>query len=129
MFAGLKCARCHELLEEASSAVIKHLRAQSRLDMARCHHETDVVPALREVLDESSLNRSTAIKAYKVHSATHRAARPPSLVTKRFRGIEVRGPVSGQNPEHQSDQARDSESHHDRDRRNRNSDVRKKGHS
>lgn len=124
MSVRAKCARCQELLEEASSAVIKHLGAQSRLDMARCRHETDVVPALTEVLTEYAVNRADAVNAYKAHRATH----PKDLlVPKGLSGIKVRRPIGGQDTKHQPHQARDAESHHDRHRGNRDSDIGEEG--
>ena len=66
-----QCSRCQELLDGASSAVIQHLRAQSRFDLARFHHEIDILPALRSVVKEALERRTAAMETYKLHRAKH----------------------------------------------------------
>ncbi|HWC95247.1 MAG TPA: hypothetical protein VG456_00820 [Candidatus Sulfopaludibacter sp.] len=71
MGRALGCGQCRLFLDEASSAVMLHLRAQSRLDLARCRRETDLLPALEAVADEAAKARATAVDAYKTHRAEH----------------------------------------------------------
>jgi len=52
--------------------VVEHLRAQSRLDLARCRREADRLPQLEASVAELADGRAAAIQAYKAHRASHR---------------------------------------------------------
>ena len=51
------------------------------------------------------------------------------FVAQGFGGIQVGGAVRGEDPEDQADEAGNAERDHDRDRRNRNSDIGKELHA
>ncbi len=68
------CPLCEELLERASSAILRHIRAVGRLDLALVREETDLLPALEIAVREASLNRENAVARYRAHCGMHRAA-------------------------------------------------------
>jgi hypothetical protein len=71
MAQGDRCKQCGELLDQASSAIVEHLRAQSRLDLARCRRDLDRLPQLEASVTELAGSRAAAVQAYKAHRASH----------------------------------------------------------
>jgi len=71
MPVGTECPQCSRLLQSASAAVIRHLQAEARLEMAQYRREKALIPALEAAVEEASKERGAAIQAYKTHEATH----------------------------------------------------------
>jgi len=72
------CRQCKELLDQAATAISRHLRAVSRLDLAHERHENDLIPALELAGQQKSLERENSVEAYKSHTASHQAANSAS---------------------------------------------------
>jgi hypothetical protein len=69
--AAAECVQCAELLDTASRAMGQHLRAVSRLEIARLRRESELIPALEAVVRQASQERESSIAAYKAHRALH----------------------------------------------------------
>jgi len=69
------CPMCQELLDYASSEILRHIRAVGRLDLALARGETDLIPALEIAVKEASLGRENAVMRYRHHQGMHRANR------------------------------------------------------
>lgn len=67
------CIICEELLERASDAILRHIRAVGRLDLALVREESDLIPALEIAVKEASLHRENAVARYRNHRGMHRA--------------------------------------------------------
>jgi hypothetical protein len=67
------CQLCQELLDHASSEILRHIRAVGRLDLALANGETDLIPALEIAVKEASLGRENAVARYRHHQGFHRA--------------------------------------------------------
>ena len=73
MNSEAECEECRRLLEYASAAITKQLRAIARLDSARMQQQTEGVPSLEELVRDAKLNRENAVAAYHEHRRRHSA--------------------------------------------------------
>ena len=74
MKSEAECEQCRRLLDDASSAITRQLRAIARLEMARLRHENDLIPSLEAVVREAELTRVEAVAAYRKHRGEHAGA-------------------------------------------------------
>jgi hypothetical protein len=72
MNSEAECEECRRLLEYASGAITKQLRAIARLDSARMR-QAEGVASLEELVRETKLNRENAVAAYHEHRRRHSA--------------------------------------------------------
>lgn len=71
MYSEAECDECRRLLDSASTAITRQLRAIARLDLARLRRETDMIASLEAVVREASQTRAEAVSAYKTHRVWH----------------------------------------------------------
>jgi hypothetical protein len=68
------CSKCRELMDLASLATVRHMRALTRLELARLRAEEGLIPALEVAVAESCRARIKAEAAYQAHLSGHHAA-------------------------------------------------------
>ena len=68
------CSKCRELMDLASLATVRHMRALTRLELARLRAENDLIPALEIAVGESCRARVKAEAAYQTHLNGHQAS-------------------------------------------------------
>ena len=66
-----ECEECRQLLEAASAAITRQLRAIGRLDLAGLQYEAELIPSLEAVVREAQSSRELAVAAYKEHRKKH----------------------------------------------------------
>lgn len=71
MKSEAECEECRRLLETASVAITRQLRALARLDLARLRQESGLLPSLETEVREAKVVRESAVAAYKQHRKTH----------------------------------------------------------
>ena len=67
------CPRCQQLLEQAASAIVRHIRAVGSLDMALVRGEMELIPSLEIAVKEASQHREKAMSEYKNHQGSGHA--------------------------------------------------------
>jgi len=67
------CPRCQKLLEQAASAILRHIRAVGSLDMAVVRGETESIPSLATAVKEASRHREDAMSKYRNHQGSEHA--------------------------------------------------------
>jgi hypothetical protein len=73
MNSEAECEECRRLLEYASGAITRQLRAIARLDSARMQHPTEGIRSLEELVRDAKLSRENAVAAYHEHRRRHSA--------------------------------------------------------
>ena len=71
MKSEAECDMCRRLLDEASMAISRQLRAIARLDLAKLRYETEMIASLEAVVREAEMTRVEAVAAYKKHRGEH----------------------------------------------------------
>jgi len=66
------CLVCQELLEQASSRILHHIRAVGKLDMALARGDHNSLHELEMAVRDASLCRENAVSQYRHHRAAHR---------------------------------------------------------
>lgn len=74
-----ECKDCRRLLDIASEAITRHVRATGRLDLARIRHEDHMIPPLEAAVREAKASREEAVAAYKEHRRGHARAAGTSV--------------------------------------------------
>jgi hypothetical protein len=67
------CPRCQQLLEQAASAIVRHIRAVGSLDTALVRGETELIPSLETAVQEASQHRENAMSEYRNHQGSEHA--------------------------------------------------------